>query len=178
MLPSGAVLKQAQKSAFENPAPAGVEYLDPPKVEYPVLPFQIFGLYYDLDLVLITEDTGWDMHEYARIQTPDGPIWMAKDSRPDGVQTIVSDVENLPALVAEVPVPRLWTVEVEDLSHEDQVDVRLKYTNPDGIETEVVYSGRLPANPPRQRNGSTMGHSRQSLLCWISNYLVPKTWRL
>ena len=164
MLPSGPVLTNAETAVFDNVVASGVNYLDEPKVDYPVLPFQIFGLYYDLDLVLVTQDTGWDMHEYARIQTPDGPIWMAKDSKPDGVQTIVSDVEDLLALVAEVPVPRVaGAIQVEDNSQDDLIDVQLKYTNPDGVETEVVYNGHLPSKPPRQRNGSTMGHSRQAV---------------
>ena len=137
------MLNASEQAAFENPKPAGVDYLDEPKVDYPVLPFQIFGLYYDLDLVMVTQDTGWDMHEYARIQTPDGPIWMAKDSKPDGVQTIVSDVDDLLALVAEVPVPRIsGRIHVEDNSKDNQVDVRLTYTNPEGVTTEVEYQGK------------------------------------
>jgi hypothetical protein len=131
---------------------------------HPVLPFQVFGLYYDLDLVIVTRNTGWDMHEYARIQTPSGPIWMAKDSRPDGVQTIVSDAAALESLIAEVPVPRIpASVEVIDHTQGDEVDVTLSYSNPDGVATVVHFTGHIPEKPPRLRNGSTMGHSRQAV---------------
>jgi len=164
MLPAGSVLGPTELAHFEDPQASGVAYVGEAKVDHPVLPFQIFGLYYDLDLVLVTKDTGWDMHEYARIETPGGAIWMAKDSRPDGDQTIVSEVTQLESLVAEVPVPRISrAIEVEDLSQDDQVDVRLSYQNPDGVATEVHFRGQIPDQPPARRNGSTMGHSRQAV---------------
>jgi hypothetical protein len=164
MLPSGPVIGTAELVPYEHPRASGVGYTDEPRVSHPVLPFQIFGLYYDLDLVLVTKGTGWDMHEYARIQTAGGPIWMAKDSRPDGVQTIVSDVTRLESLVAEVPVPRLeGPVGVHDQSEGSQVDVELSYRNPDGVTTEIQFEGTLPDSPPSRRNGSTMGHSQQAV---------------
>ena len=164
MLPSGPALGPSELVSYEEPTLSGAVYTDAPLVPYPVIPFQVFGLYYDIDLVIVSRNTGWDMHEYARIQTPGGAIWMAKDSRPDGVQTIVSDVENLPGLVAEVPVPRVQgSVDVNDSSIDEQIDVTLRYANPDGVETEVRFEGQLPRHPPSRRNGSTMGHSRQAV---------------
>ena len=154
----------AERVEFEVPRPSGVTYIGDAFTPHPVLPFQVFGLYYELDLVLVSKNSGWDMHEYARILTPNGPIWMAKDARPDGVQTIVSDIASLESLIAEVPVPRITgSLEVEDKSQGNQIEVSLRYSNPDGVATEVHFSGRLPTSPPRRRNGSTMGHSRQAV---------------
>ncbi len=38
------------------------------------------GAHYDLDLVRETVHRRYDMHEYARIDGPDGSIWFAKDA--------------------------------------------------------------------------------------------------
>lgn len=89
---------------------------------------------------------------------------MAKDARPDGVQSIVAQAPALDSLIAEVPVPRHErSLQVEDRSDGRRVDVRLAYVNADGEPVEVEVIGRMPQRPPRRRNGSTMGHSRQAV---------------
>jgi hypothetical protein len=103
------------------------------------------------------------MHEYARIDLPQGPLWLAKDSRPDGVQGIVADVDDLEAWAPEATVPRRrGAVQVEDRGQGDRVDLRIAYDNLEGEAVEVEVRGKVPARPPGKRNGSTMGHSRQS----------------
>jgi len=162
-LPGKAVLDAAAVADFHRPAPPAVSYQGPPRLAAPVLPLQIFGLYYDMDLVLVSHHTGWDMHEYARIDLPDGPLWLAKDARPTGVQGIVADLPGIDGWIPEAAVPRQQgPVKVQDRSVGRDIDVQVAYTNLDGKPVQVHVQGKLPDKPPAKRNGSTMGHSRQA----------------
>ncbi len=149
---------------MRRPSPAGVAYLGPPRAEGPVLPLQVFGLYYDLDLVIMSNHPDWDMHEYARVDLPDGPLWLAKDSRAGTlVQGIVADVDDIGTWLPEVPVPRRQgAVTVQDDSDGRKIDVQLQYDNLDGQPVSVHVRGKLKDKPPGKRNGSTMGHSAQA----------------
>ena len=162
-LPGKAVLDADQALAWRAAPPAAVPYRGPPRVGMPVLPLQVFGLSYDHDLVLVSDHPSWDMHEYARVDLPDGPLWLAKDARPTGVQGIVADVPDIERWAPEAAVPRQrGEVAVVDESEGDRVDVTLRYQNLDGELVAVQVQGRVKARPPGKRNGSTMGHSRQS----------------
>lgn len=163
MLPGKPVISGEELAEFAPAERPGVRYLGPRRVGHPVIPLQAFGLYYGLDLVVVSRHPRWDMHEYARIDTPEGPLWMAKDSDLDGVQTIVADVPDIETMVAEMPVPRVrGALQVEDRSAGREVDVSLAYTNVDGEPVTLEFRGRVPARPPSKRSGSTMGHSRQA----------------
>ena len=163
MLPGPPVLAGESLEEFVPAERPSVIYTGPAKVDHPVLPLQVFGLYYDIDLVVVTTNPRWDMHEYARIDTPEGAVWMAKDSDNNGLQTIVADREDIAEMVAEMPVPRIQgAVTVEDRSAGDRVDVSLAYTNVDNLPVTLDFVGKIPGKPPGKRNGSTMGHSRQA----------------
>ena len=164
MLPGTAVMSPGAIAAWPAPRPAEVRYDSAPRTDHPVLPLQVFGVYYDLDVVLVSQHPDWDMHEYARVQTPDGPLWMAKDADMAKVQTIIADHSELGSRIAEVPVSRfVRPVEVEDRSDGRRVDVRLAYENSAGAPVTVTYRGRLPRKPPPKRNGHTMGHSAHAV---------------
>jgi hypothetical protein len=128
---------------------------------------QIFGVTYDLDIVLRTHHPTWDMHEYARVSTPSGPVWLCKDARRATLaQSIVADLgPEIATLIPEVPVERRASpVEVEDRSTEGWLDVALRYTNLDGQDVAVRYEGPLPRRAQSKRNTSTMGHSRDAVM--------------
>lgn len=163
-LPGTAVLDQGAISRLRQARPSGVQYLDPPRQALPLLPLQVFGLFYDLDVVLVSRHEAWDMHEYARIDLPDGPLWLAKDSRAGTlVQGIVADLPDIETWLPEVPVPRQrGSIQVDDRSQGRRVELRLAYENLDGQQVEVEVRGKLPRRPPGRRNGSTMGHSAQA----------------
>lgn len=164
MLPGTAVLDTEALAAWPGERPASVRYTDVSRTDHPVLPLQIFGVYYDLDIVLVSQHPDWDMHEYARIQTPDGPLWMAKDADLAKVQTIVADHPELTARIAEVPLERLIRpLAVDDRSEGRRVDVSISYKNSAGVPVEVEYRGRLPRTAPAKRNGHTMGHSAHAV---------------
>ena len=71
-----------------------VQYSGHALVAPPVVPMIAFGAAFDLDVVVKSKHPEWDMHEWARISTPDGPKWVALESRRDTLdQVIVADVE-------------------------------------------------------------------------------------
>ena len=164
MSPAGPVLEPEALAVFDSVVPAEVAYTGAPLIDAPVLPLQIFGIYYGVDVVLITKHPDWDMHEYARLDTPAGPVWMAKDADRQYVQTVVADLDNIERWAAEVAVPRqAGVVSVEDRSEGRVTDVTLRYTNINGDPVEVEVRAKMPKKPPKLRNGSTMGHSQQAV---------------
>jgi hypothetical protein len=152
-----------------------VAYLDDPRVPFPVPPVQVWGIAYDLDLVVKSRHPDYDLHEYARIETADGPLWLAKDARcvraPGGTdcvrleQTIVADLDEVQTWLPEVPVPRArGVVAVDDRSTGRDLDLDLSYTNIDGDPVTVSFQARRPSKRLAKRNGHTMGHSAHVLM--------------
>ena len=139
------------------------EALAPTPSEAPVPPLILFGVHYDVDLVVVSDHPTWTMHEYARLRIDGEEVWMAKDSDADGVQTITSDRPDLLALLPEVGVPRhIAPLQVKDLSDGQTLNVRLSYTTPLGEEVEMHYRGPRPVEGTEGlRNSSTMNHSQQ-----------------
>lgn len=151
---------------FPADAPSGVTYTGRPLTSYPVLPVQVFGAAYDLDLVIVSRHPEWNMHEYARLETPQGAVWIAKDARQSTMsQSIVADLPDIDAWMPEIPLPRKrGSVTVHDRSSADRLDLTLSYENIDGQPVVVTYAGPPPTTLQRKRNGSTMGHSAGELL--------------
>ena len=172
MLPGPPVLSAKERAAWEAPVPSGVVYTGPARVEAPVLPLQIWGLQYALDVVLVSEHPDWSMHEYARVDLPSGPIWLAKDADAAGNQGIVADLPDIEAWLPEVPAPRVaGPLVVTDNSTAHTADLRFAYTNPDGDPVVVTYVGPLPTEPSKPRNGNTMGHSRAAVAALLDLHL-------
>lgn len=167
-LPGPPALDDAQVQALRVPSASGVRYLDEARQAVPLLPVQIFGLFYGLDIVVVSRHPDWDMHEYARVDLPDGALWLAKDSRSGSlVQGIVADLDDIDTWLPEVPVPRrqgVVQVEGEGAQKGDgrRVDLRIAYENLDGQQVQVEVRGTVKKKPPPRRNGSTMGHSAQA----------------
>ena len=167
MLPKGPVVdEKTRRAVWRESEPSGVDYTSPPQVDYPALPFLVFGLRYDLDIVLVSDHPTWEMHEYARLPSPDGPIWLAKDTRAsDGNQLLVADREMVEGALPEIPLARRPTgVEVDDRSTDARLDLDIRYENFDGEQVDVHYEGPRPDDELARRNGSTMGHSRHQVL--------------
>lgn len=160
-LPTGPVLSPEQIRAFDVSGPARVTYTGDPRVAFPVIPLQVFGVHYGLDLVLVSDHPEWSMHEYARLDLPEGPLWLAKDTDEAGHQAIVADLPEIEALLPEVPLERSGgALEVIDGSDEDRVDVRIAYVNTHGDPVAVHFQSEAPG-PVRRRNGSTFDHSAE-----------------
>ena len=173
LLPTGSVLSQRHvRALFSNgysPAPCTYE-ATPSRIPFPILPFQVFGVAYDLDLVVVADHPKWTMHEFARIPTSRGPVWMAKESDPNGIQTVLADETAIRELAPEVDVPRkVSPVRVTDRSKPGWIDITIAYLNSDDEEVVVSYAGKSPQPMPLPflRNGNTMGHSRKTILAII-----------
>lgn len=164
MLPQGPALDAAARAAFVE-APSGAAYSGEPLTPFPVLPVVVFGAKYDLDLVIISQHPEWNMHEYARIITPDGPVWFAKDARESTMmQSYIADLPGITSYMPEGPIQRkYYPVEVVDRSTAEWLDIELRYENIDGEPVEVTYQGKPPRPNQKKRNGSVMGHSPQVL---------------
>ncbi|MFZ5481321.1 MAG: hypothetical protein ACOZNI_31465 [Myxococcota bacterium] len=166
LLPEGPVLTPWERlRAFDGRA-SGAAYAGEPAVAFPVLPVVAWGVSYDLDLVVVDRDPWWDMHEYARIATPDGPRWLAKDARMGTLeQLLVSDLPDAETFLPELPVRRKrGAVDVVDRSTDDRVDVEIAYENHEGQRVTAHFRGPPATTPVPKRNGSTMGHSRDAVM--------------
>ena len=160
LLPTGPVLDAEGRAWFDVREPSPVTYTGPPQVDYPVLPLQVWGLRYALDVVIRTTNPDWDMHEYALIQTPQGPLWLAKDANAAKQQHITAAIPGLQSWAPEVPAPRTVSpLEVVDQSTAEDVSLEFRYTNPLQQEVVVRVEGKRPTEPSPKRNGNTMGHS-------------------
>ncbi len=162
LLPEGPALTGAQHAEIAGPTePSGVSYTGEPVVDFPVLPVQLWGLHYAIDLVLVSDHPSWTMHEYARIDLPDRQVWIAKDADVNGDQGVVADLDGIGSWLPEIPVPRTRAPMVaDDRSDDARVDLRLRTATPEGETVELRYEGKRPQRPPGKRNGSTMEHSR------------------
>lgn len=169
LIPAGPVVGVAERlAAFTEDRPSGAAYTGPPREGWPrpLLPLQVFGVVYDLDLVLVSDHPDWNMHEYARLRTPDGPVWLCKDAEEGTLrQSIVADLPDLDAVLPEVSVPRhRRPVAVVDASTPQRLDLSLDYVNAANEPVAVRFRGPWPAGPQGKRNSSTMGHSRDTVL--------------
>ncbi|MFT4978323.1 MAG: hypothetical protein ACI8S6_004231 [Myxococcota bacterium] len=164
VLPAGPVLSPVEAATFDAVLLPEVDYTGPPRLGAPLPPLQLFGVYYSVDVVIVSDHPDWDMHEYARLDTPQGPVWMAKDSDNDYVQTISAELDDLDSWAAEVPVPRQQSpVTVSEEWNGRRLSFEIAYTNPAGEPVEVSVEGVVPRRPPSLRNGNTMGHSQQAV---------------
>lgn len=167
MLPSGPVISERERRRDYDPVrESGARYDGAARTDLPAIPFLVFGVTYDVDLVLVSDHPDWDMHEYARITTHEGDLWLAKDSLSStGDQLLVADIPDLHDWLPEVPLARRrGHVEVDDRSTDRWLDLTLHYENHRGDAVEAHYAGRPPSSAQRQRNGSTMGHSRRQVM--------------
>ena len=167
LMPEGPVLRESQRAEqFRPESSSGVVYSGERQTAFPIVPFMAWGVAYDLDLVIVTEHPEWDMTEIARINTPDGPLWMAKDARrSDLEQMLLVDLEDPYSWMPEIPVTRLQRdIRIEERSTETHVDMDVFYTNADDESVHISYQGSQPVSQRGKRNGSTMGHSKASII--------------
>lgn len=134
-------------------------------VQFPILPLQVWAATYELDLILVSQNPDWNMHEYAKLETPDGDLWVMKDAEEGSLdQYIVTDLANVDAWLPELPVVRKsYPVKVVDNSTNKMLDMSFSYENIKGQKVEAWYQGKRPKQRSK-KNGSTMGHSRNQLL--------------
>lgn len=166
MLPEGPAFTEKERQTLMDEPPHAVRYTGAPKVDFPVLPLQVWAATYELDIILVSQHPDWNMHEYAQLATPEGTIWMMKDAEEGTLnQTIVADLEDIQAWMPELPVERkAYPVKVVDNSTDKRLDLQFEYETLKGQQVVATYQGKRPRTQLKKQNGSTMGHSRHQLL--------------
>ncbi len=165
-LARGPVIEPAERAIAYPSLPAAVSYTGPSQSAVPVLPILAWGAAYDLDIVLVSDHPAWDMHELARLSTPDGARWVVKEARRGTLEQIATvDLDAPDTWLPELPVLRhAASVAVDDRSDGRRLDLRVAWTTPDGEPAAAEVRGPMPRKPAAKRNGPTLGHSRDQLL--------------
>lgn len=163
-IPHGPSLSPEGRVSWLEKERTPVAYTGNPRISFPILPFQVFALHYEEDIVLETDHPEWSMHEFARVFINGRESWLAKDSDAQGIQTVTADLPDIEQWFPEVPVPRnVSAVDVEDLSTPTELHIRLTYKNPLGELTVLEFQAPRPPKKASKRNGSTFNHSEQTV---------------
>jgi len=173
--PSGPVItgwERTQAFSTDNVSTAAQSgaYTGRPVVSAPVVPFMAFGAAFDVDLVLVSKHPNWDMHEFARLSTPQGPLWVALESRAGTLdQFITADLPDIDAWMPEIPLERKSTpFTIQDRSNAEQIDIEISYENVDNQMVNVIFQGDPPyGDPKRNRNGNTLGHAQNQAIAVV-----------
>lgn len=166
MLPEGPALSNKERESYLSKPPHQISYNDVAKVDFPILPLQVWAATYELDIILVSTNPDWNMHEYALLKTPKGDLWVMKDAEEGTLnQFIITDLPDVQDWLPELPVTRKsYPVKIVDKSTEKNLDMSFYYENMKGQKVEASYQGKRPTTALKKKNGSTMGHSRQQLL--------------
>ena len=167
MLPKKAVLSETKRKELLDKKFHPVNYTGEAKVNFPIIPFPVFGITYDQDIVIVTQHPEWNMHEYAKILLPeDKEMWLMKDSREGSLDQYLSiNDAGLLDMVPEIPLETsVQDIKVKDKSDDKNLDISFGYTNLLNEEVEVYYRGSKKLGKLKKRNGSTMGHSKNQVM--------------
>ncbi len=166
MLPEGPAISNTERTSYLENTPHEVIYTGDAKVDFPIMPLQVWAASYELDIILVSKNPKWNMHEYAKLATLEGDLWIMKDAaEPSLDQFITADLDNIEAWLPELPVVRKsYPVEVTDNSTSKMLDLTFGYENIAGEKIKATYKGKYPTTALKKKNGSTMGHSRNQLL--------------
>ncbi len=166
MMPEGATISAKERTAILHQKQHDITYLGAAKVDFPVFPIQAWAATYELDIILVSQNPLWNMHEYAKLATPQGDLWLMKDAaEPSLDQYITADLPNINAWLPELPVLRKsYPIKVIDNSTTKWLDLSFSYENIKGQKIEASYQGKYPKTVQKKKNGSTMGHSKNQLL--------------
>ena len=159
------MLKEQQVQTYLTKKIKAVNYTGP-RSNFPIIPFQVFALTYENDIVIETNHPVFSMHEFAQIDFNGKKIWIAKDSIADGTQTLSVPERSLLMLAPEIDIPRRYTqFLVQDDSNADSIDLKLKYKNHLNEFTELCFHSDKFSEKDEQykRNGSTFNHSQKSV---------------
>ncbi len=166
MLPEGPALTDKERQNVLSNTPHEIVYTGNPMVDFPVFPVQVWAATYEVDIILVSQHPDWNMHEYAKLNTPQGDLWVMKDAEEGSLdQFVITDLENVQEWLPELPVVRKsYPVKIVDNSTDKMLDMSFSYENINGQKVEASYLGKRPATKLKKKNGSTMGHSRNQLM--------------
>jgi hypothetical protein len=166
MLPEGPAFSNNERTEWQKKAAHKVHYTDVALTDFPVPAVQAWAATYDLDIILVSKHPEWNMHEFARLTTPQGDLWIMKDAQEGSLdQFVVADLDDIQAWLPELPVQRKsYPVKVVDRSTNKKLQLSFEYENYLGVLVKASYEGKRPVTPLQKKNGSTMGHSKNQLL--------------
>lgn len=166
LLPEKPVLSAKERTEVEKRTSETINYTTTPKVNFPVFPVQIWAATYSLDVILVSENPDWNMHEFAKLSTPNGDLWLMKDADNATLsQTIVAHVPDINTWLPEIPVQRKsYPVKATETIEGKHFKLHVEYENFKNEQVVADYFGKIPRTRQPKRNGSTMGHSRQDLI--------------
>lgn len=166
MLPEGPAFSIRKQKEIENAAAHKVNYTSAPLTTLPIIPFQVWGLTYDLDIILVSKNDRWNMHEFALVKLKDREIWLMKDALEGPLdQFVVADIEDINNWLPELPIQRKsYPLKIKDHSDDKNIDLEFEYENHFGEKINASYQGKYPKTKQSKRNGSTFGHSKNHLL--------------
>jgi len=133
-----------------------------------VLPFSVFGLHYNKDIVLQSNDPSVEMLEIVMLEVPpemaqSGQIWFAKISDRGGEQRLFSNSPEIETWFPELNAPRhaqemdFLVVHSQEQTAE-QVDLSLYLPDGRRLRATARYSGQ--PKRPKKTNSSTFNHSQ------------------
>lgn len=166
MLPTKAVISNSEIESLQKESSVFYPYGEK-RCNIPVIPFQIFGVTYAQDIVLVSKHPEWNMHEFSRIDLPDGTsTWIAKDSRlPELDQYLTTSSKDLINWLPEIPLNKeLKEMQVQVKEEGKFIDFEIKYQNFLGEDVEASFFGKKNPAKLKKRNGSTMGHSKRQVM--------------
>jgi hypothetical protein len=140
--------------------------VDDARINAPVLPVMAFGMAFDVAVSVRSRHQNWDMHEFGRVTTPDGPVWVAVETREGTLdQYMTADVADFDLFMPEIPFQRkATTFQKEDLSDEEALAIALSYENIDGQMVEVDFKGDAPFRYTKKRNVDVLGQANTTAI--------------
>lgn len=147
--------------------PSGVHYSGDPAVQFPVLPFRLWGLYFEEEVLFeLAAHPVYAMIEITRVHSRDGEeAWFALVSEHTGLQHVVVGTDQAMELAQTFPAPvhdgRLRVIRLASDTH---LEYDTAFHLPNGELLQATITTKLVGEPPPKRNGNAMNHSADRVL--------------
>jgi len=147
----------------DPPGPSGRRAVD-----VPVLPFLVWGLHFDEELVMeLADHPTWRMLEVVKVDLAGEPVWFSLDSHRCGRQWVAVDERSEP-VAAGFPAPTYRSdLAVERTERDGEIRYEASWTMQSGERIEVDGTVRTPLKTTPMRNGNAMNHSQETALAVI-----------
>ncbi len=162
LIPTGRVVDEERfLGPPEAPPPSGEE----PAVDFPVLPFAMWGLHFDEEVLFeMLDHPSFRMVEVVRLEIDGREVWFALDSHRCGRQWVGAREEFLP-YARGFPAPSYRTdLDATRTETESTIRYQASWTMVNGDRVAVDAEVRKPLGTLPLRNGNGMNHSQETAL--------------
>ena len=137
-------------------------------LEAPVLPFPVWGLHFDEELVLeLLDHPTWRMIEIVRLEHEGQAVWFTLDAHRCGRQWVGVPAGN-EAYASGFPAPTYRSdLAIERSATDRELRYRAAWTMQTGERIEIEADTPLPLKPFPLRSGNAMNHSQETALAVI-----------